>query len=432
MRRCNRSAGNQKIIDNLKHTFEESLGHKNLPEINVDTLRENLPTFLGYLSNIEGLDTKKKSLISLFILLKNLNKWEAFRRGEEMDLSQYMSDDLQQEVAPYLSDRKRLDIFKELPPDIEQKWIDALNKKSEAILIGESRGIIETLGEIERNYRDLQDPDNFSEDEKVLFDVIKQFGSRAVGKSLAQRFRDKSYEDEITKSLALDKVEDETKTLPVWQKVARILGAVDKFTDAVAKADLLVKVGELEQLLTPSGEIVNIFQKIGEEMSTASGVIPVNEDIEHLESILHKNQKDLSPDEVLVAQKYLDGVKEKVIQLNQIMDNLAKEFMVLHEASTKTEEMSERIKSRLQEFRKLFIANDSDRLITLKSTMTGDLTDVINHIRQCLACQTKEVNNDMNLTFGDRNRFIKRNGGGISYANICRCKRHTAETNKYC
>ncbi|HPU95039.1 MAG TPA: hypothetical protein PK398_02580, partial [Candidatus Gracilibacteria bacterium] len=132
---------------------------------------------------------------------------------------------------------------------------------------------------------------------------------------------------------------------------------------------------------------------------------PINEDVDHLESILHKRKEELSETEFGIAQAYIEAVKVKVLDMYSLRDRLVKEFTVLDESAKQTSEISDSLKSRFQEFRKLFMIESSERQVTLKSTMTGDLEDVIPHIRQCLGCQSKECNNDTNLTFGDRNRF---------------------------
>lgn len=394
--------------------FEEGLGLQNLPEISPEIFEQLVP-YLTYLSNIHDPDNKKRAILSLFILLRILNKGESFKRGETIEVEQYLTEGpIKELVLKYLKERQELDLFEHgakqdstlaVPKALEPKFMKALTEKHEAILVGESRGILDTLTQIETGYRDLEDPDNFNEEEKVLLAVVGKFGSRQVGKALSERYKNPSYEDDVTKALPLAKLENEKSTLPRWQKIARILGSLLKFNKAVEEAKLKDQISFLEKALLPSTEIVEIFRQIGEEMSTESGVMPINEDVEHLESILHKKREELSPENFTKAQQYIDNVKQAVLKLNNSRDTLGKEFIALVDAAGKTEEISNQFKSRLDGFKKLFMVEESDRQIKLRSTMTGDLADVIPHIRQCLGCQTRECNNDTNLTFGDRNRY---------------------------
>lgn len=398
------------LQSSIKTTFESGLGLKNLPELTSEAINELTPSLI-YLSNIEKPDEKKKAILSLFILLKILDKWDDFKAGKSVEVNEYLSDSVKEEVTEYLANRAELDIFKEaLPKETEEQWIATLEGKAENMIIGETTSVADTLGDVERQNEHLLDEDNFSNDEKIIFNLVKEHGQKAVAAALVEKFKNRTFENEITKKLPIPQASDGapanlTKLLPVWQKITRILGSLLEFTEAVKAANIAPQLKELEKALTPSINVVAIFQKLGEEMTAESGVLPITDDVEHLESLLHKNKESLTTEEFEEADAYIIRVKTLVIELNKVKDELAKKFVALHEASTKTTEIGEIFRARLSEFKKIFLLEPSERRVTLKSSMTGDLTDVIPQIRQCLGCMTKECNNDTNLTFGDRNRF---------------------------
>ncbi len=398
------------LQSSIKTTFESGLGLKNLPELTSEAINELTPSLI-YLSNIEKPDEKKKAILSLFILLKILGKWDDFKAGKSVEVNEYLSDSVKEEITEYLANRAELDIFKEaLPKETEEQWITTLEGKAENMIIGETTSVADTLGDVERQSAHLLDEDNFSNNEKAIFSLVKEYGPKNVAMTLVEKFRNPALENEIIQKLPIPASTDGaapnlSKLLPAWQKLVTVFGSLTEFTESVKTANIAPQLEELQKALTPSANVVAIFQKLGEEMTAESGVLPITDDVEHLESLLHKNKESLTTEEFEEADAYIIRVKTLVIELNKVKDELAKKFVALHEASTKTTEIGEIFKSRLSEFKKIFLLEPSERRITLKSSMTGDLTDVIPHIRQCLGCMSKECNNDTNLTFGDRNRF---------------------------
>ncbi len=390
----------RKKLDNLlAETFESELGIHNLPPMTQEIMDHIMP-HIAYLSNISESTPFKRDILSLFVLLNTTGKWDAFKRGEVLDLSPYFSGENLRALEAYLNNRTAHDIFAGVDPTFFGK----LSEKTEAVMVGESGGIADTIGGIERHLGDLSDSDNFTTMEQKLLGILKKFGSKMVGKSLSERFRNPTYTDEVM--VELGTLENEKDVLPTIQKITRILGSLLKFQESIGALDLTEKLQNLENSIKPSNAVIMAFQKIDVDMKSESGAKPIGDDIEHLESLLNKHREKLSDDEFTLANEYLAKVKQATMDLYVMKDTLTKEFMALQEASTKTKEMGERFKSRLEEFRKLLVVDASDKVITLRSTMTGNIEDVIGHIRQCLGCLTKEVNNDTNLTFGDRNRFL--------------------------
>ena len=406
----------QEVRDIVRKSVERALGLR-LPDVTAEQIDALVP-YLTYQGHIAHPDRRKKGLIGFFAALKVSGTWDQFKRGEDADVTPYLTDDLQHSAASYLKERQKLDVFSQkheagsplhIPEESSSKWFRALASPSEAVLVGEARGVLDSMHRVDALTDDLLDPDNFQEgEERDLWQLVSEFGAKKVGASLAKRFRDAAYRDDVIDSGSfshLSHVAPEKEHLPVWQKLAKSFGQIAGFAEQTKQAELHAKIAHVDSMLVPSEEIIAIFKKIGEEMTSESGVIPLTEDVEYLESLLHKKEKELSPEEFGAAQSYLQTIKEQITELYRSRDELQKAFENVVRASAQTGGTSERFAARLTAFGAVF-QKAATRDIAYKSTMTGDIADAIQHIRQCLGCKTSEINNDTNLTFGDRNRFL--------------------------
>lgn len=409
----------QEIKKTINTLVENRLGIK-ASKIGVEEFKFIFP-HLTYLAHIHEPDKAKKDIIGLFAALHLAGQWDKFKQGETAEIDVYLTDDLRARVGPYLEQRAKLDIFSQerasdsplsVPKEIFARWFRELVAPSEAILTGEARGVLDSIHSIDAMTGDLVDPDNFQEgEEREVWNLVQEFGAREVGKALASRFKQGSaaqgpaLESEAFRRLLENVDGDDKKRLPVWQKLAKCFGQMASFVEQAKKADFHNRVADIDSRLAPDKQIIKIFEKIGEEMSSDSGVQPLTEDVEHFESLLRKKQAELSPEEFTQAQNYLQSIKERITELYRVRDELKAAFDTLVRASAQTGEISERLTSRLANFRAVF-EKATERAIAYQSAMTGNIADVIQHIRQCLGCQTNECNNDTNLTFGDRNRFL--------------------------
>ena len=66
----------------------------------------------------------------------------------------------------------------------------------------------------------------------------------------------------MTYQLTLGPIDNEKETLPTLQKVARIFGSLLKFQETIEAADIGGHVRRLENALTPSSQVIAVFQKI--------------------------------------------------------------------------------------------------------------------------------------------------------------------------
>ena len=89
-----------------------------------------------------------------------MNKWTDFRAGKdvEKDIEPYLGDKIKEIVLRYLKRRTELDIFEtgkdeadlSIPESQTRKVVRNSGSKIEAVLIGESRGIVDVMSEINR------------------------------------------------------------------------------------------------------------------------------------------------------------------------------------------------------------------------------------------------------------------------------------------
>lgn len=340
----------------LEECFERTLGLKNLPEFN-EKMTTSLMVHLLYLTNIANKDEQKQNLIVFFLLMHLTGQWDKFKAGEAVEYKQYVTDEIANHMERYLNERETLDVFIGATEGLEEKWFKALAEDSEAQHNGDSRGVIDTISMLQNAYsQSLLDEDAFADIE-----------------------------------------DDEQKK--------KVRGEIDYFGKKLEEMDLGREVEELETLLIPSQDVLKIFEKVGEKMSTDSGVKPLNEDISYLRGLLLKYTDKTSEDERKIIHEYLDKIDLKIKGIYRKMDELKKSLVATSNNVGRLTNSDSSIKKRIVEYEKLFETSKDTQEI-LKSTMTGDIESVIPEIRQCLGCTSTECNNDTNLTFGDRNRFL--------------------------
>lgn len=400
----------------LRASVEKVFGLR-IPDVSPEQVDAILP-LVTYSTHIAGKNEDKVALLGLFAALRLSGQWDAFKRGEPVDIDKYLTDELRAKVKTYQEKRGELDIFFQsddsplhISAEVMPKWFKKLAEPSETVLTGESRGVLDSIHAIDAMAKDILDPDNFQEgQEQLIWQLVQEFGVKKVGGALAKRFKEGGFTDEVITSdvgvrLFGQAQGNEKQRLPVWQKLTKCFGQIVGFAEKIQQAGLHERISSVDALLIPSKEIIDIFHKIGEEMSTESGVQSLTEDVEYLESLLLKNQQNVTPEELGRAQQYLSSVKKEITALYHMRDELKVAFETMARAAGQTTEISSRLSERIKGFQSVFEKTTSDS-VTYIATMTGDLVDVIPNIRQCLGCKTSECNNDTNLTFGDRNRFL--------------------------
>ncbi|MCX6733344.1 MAG: hypothetical protein NTX63_00855 [Candidatus Peregrinibacteria bacterium] len=334
----------------LIKVFKNRFGLQNLPEINQETVKNIMP-LLTYLRNIhknnksgEGeneTDTKNERIIIFFILLKILNKWNDFRSGKTIDVDEYLSPDMKKTIQEYLEERKKNDTFRThfssmVDAEHSEAFFEQLTGKSEAKFEGKGPNISDILSNIELNYRDLGDPDNFHP--RVLR-IIQRFG--------AQEVRDK------TIGWTIEQNED---------------------TDELSRSIM---------------ELHNSKAASPSEISVYAAILAF---VEYCKTLNIPAQLDS---------------RQNTEKLRTLRIEISAQFKKLQEVlKQRPSFMYSLFRDALKSLAQVINAKEYGGPVHVRSTMTSDINDVANHIRQCLTCKTDGENNDTNLSFGDRNKLL--------------------------
>lgn len=167
-------------------------------------------------------------------------------------------------------------------------------------------------------------------------------------------------------------------------------------------------------------KVLAIMQKFGAEEVrdiTIGWTIEQNQNTDELSrSITALNtSKVASPTEIMVSAAIIAFVQYcKTLNTQQRTEILRKLRL---EVSQKFKQLQETLikvplpiralfTDAIKSLEKAINTKEYDGPVHIRSTMTSDINDVANHIRQCLTCRANGENNDTNLSFGDRNKFL--------------------------
>jgi hypothetical protein len=159
---------------------------------------------------------------------------------------------------------------------------------------------------------------------------------------------------------------------------------------------------ELQARLIPNGQIIDIFNKLGEEFHQESGALALSKDLSYLENIIIKDENKITIEEKEIVKNYIESIREKMKDMENVFDHVKQYFEKIKKSSHV--DNNPVLKSRIAEIEKVIYSQDTSSVIT--SQMTKDLNLIIENMRQCLGCMRKEANNDTNLAFGDYNKFF--------------------------
>lgn len=405
-----------RLLEVARDGFKNRFGLLKVPE---NFTKENLRSIqntIRYMGNISERTPERESLISLYLGLELNNKWSDFRGGKKIDINEYLSEKQLQLVTPLLEEKQK---SYQLLSDISGIEMDRMPKLQEILqedvfnnLIGDIQTIDVKLGNIKRNMDELVDPDIYqTQKEKDILDIFST-QSKNVNVVLS-----KIYAISSGKNLELSEEEATVK-----QKIESIFGInnwtpdkVKKIQDEIQPIGLVVNmvskmeeerveesITDLQNRLVPNSEIIEIFNKLGEEFHQESGALALSKDLSYLENIIIKDENKITAEEKEIVKEYIDSIHEKMKDLETVLDRVKQYFEKIKKSSHL--ENNSVLKSRIIEIEKVIYSQDTSSVIT--SQITKDLNLIIENMRQCLGCMRKEVNNDTNLSFGDYNKFF--------------------------
>lgn len=404
----------ESLITNIRLKFKERFGIVNVPaELNNENFR-SVHNLIRYTGNINDRDASKESLISLYLGLQLNGDWEKFRRGEKIEISDYLTPEKASVIREHLAGKEKNSLVPEMV-NIKPEELAPFQEKLQAEVTNSMIGNLETidskLGNAKRGIEHLLDPDLYDDqrDKKLIPIIIRE--DKLVGAVLAKTFQSLKNGD--------IKLSDQEKQLQTSLASALGIanwteGAVKEAQDRVQSLSLISKVlnrmkdaqvdeniAELNNRIEPSEEIIKIFNKLDLGFKPSSGAIAISQDLETLASLIVKEGGKLSAEEKESAKKYLDSISEKKAELEGIMRTV-KEYFEKIQGAAKPNNI--KLKDRLQEIKEIIYSSGGEKMIV--SEMTKDINLIVENMRQCLGCLRKEINNDTNLAFGDYNKFF--------------------------
>ena len=405
-----------RILNEIKRSFKTRFGLEKIPaQFDGESVR-SIQNNIRYLGNINDRDQKKEAIVTFFLGL-NLNKeWTKFRQGQPIDAGSYLSKEKLEIIQPILEERNKMNKVlsdnlgigeKDIPTFQEILQEDSLNN-----MVGNIQTIDQKLGNIKRNIDELTDPDTYPEKSDKEIVALLMVNGKSVGAALSKTFAESSgknisltpAEAEIKNDLArifdIDKWSPE-KVKSIQDKI-QPFGLISNMIQKMESENIDGKISELQKRLEPPENIINIFNRLGENFKPESGALAISQDITYLESLIVKDDSKLSLEEKQTTELYLNSIKEKMSELEALYDK-TKEYFDKIKKSSHTG-ANEILKNRLNEIESIIYAKGDSSIIT--SRMTSDLNLVIENMRQCLGCLRKEANNDTNLAFGDYNKFF--------------------------
>ena len=398
-----------------------------------------------YLSNIANPSVQKKNLIGYYLALQLSKRedgstmWDAFRRGEKCDPSDYLTPEAARTVADQIlhsgeANPLTMENTKIVSEERLREFEGALQEETSEIRVGSVSTIDVRLQNLKGNIEELADPDLYDDAmDKAKVAIISQYSPKMIGKvatalwqkeakgrELAFNETETALADELIKLLVDAKLEVTPENIQKYlQQGFKELGPVAKTLSLIRESDVTKKVAELQDMLVPQGEVAAIFGELGEQFRPESGVLALNADLEFLDSIVSKGKKKgaFSGDPVEqmrkfgVVKEYLDGIEQRMAELDGIYSVIAKSFESIR-VPNEGEGSNRAVVEKMQEIRRIISGGEMDNSVII-STCSINMNMIIENMRACLSCKTKGINNDTDLTFGESYKFYVYSQNGV-------------------
>ena len=416
------------LITSIQQTFEKRFGLLKIPENLTEEHIRTLQNCVRYIGNIHGRDQNKETLVSLYLGLTLNGKWEDFRSGTEINLAEYFSGESLKISKPILEKRRELN---KIPSEIiglsferTLEFQKSMQEETISNMVGNVQTIDVKLGNAKRNLEDLTDPDIYPDpaDREVLALVGNE--GKIVGTTLSKIYAETAgkkvgfSDSELVVRKNLERIYQIDRWTPAKVKEVQDKVQVPNLICSVLRKldeeEVDVSIGKLQVALTPSKEIIEIFNSFGEEFTVNSGALALSQDVSYLENIIVKNEKKLSAEHKVMLDNYLGAVRSQMSALESVYVRVKEYFEKIKKGAHVIK--NETLKNRLSEIEKVLY--QSDGAVSVTTRVTTNLNLIIENMRKCLGCLRKEENNDTNLTFGDCNKFYVMSQGEREKGNI--------------
>ena len=430
----------EKLFGEISGLFTEKFGilPEAIPrELDKEGMR-SVENMVLYLSNISDPDADKKGLIGFYLSLQLAKRddgttmWDAFRRGENCDPFDYLAPEVAQNVADRIWHSGEMS-----PLTMENTGIGSeerlrefrgvLQDETSEIRVGSVSTIDVRLQDLKGNIEELADPDLYdSAMDKAKAVIISQYSPKMIGKVATALWlreakgKETTFDEteealagELTRLLTDADLEVTPENIQKYlQQGFKELGPVAKTLALIREKDVTRKVAELQDMLVPQGEVAAIFGELGEQFRPESGVLALNADLEFLDSVVSKGEKNgaFSGDaaeqarKLSVVREYLDGIEQRMAELDAIYSEIVKSFESIREPK-EGEGGNRAVAEKMKEIRRIIDGRGEGQNPVIVSNCSTSMNMVIENMRACLSCKTKGINNDTDLTFGESHKF---------------------------
>ncbi len=412
----------EKLINDIKQLFTTRFEIIKTPEKFTPENIRSIKNISMFLSNLNEPTPEKEAILGFYLSLTINNLWDDFRNGKEINPSDYISENKNEIIRPFLQKRQELisAVIKDTGVEAADlpEFIQLLQSETKSVKIGDVETVDIKLNNIINNLDELQDLDLYPDSlDKQRIELLQTWGNKEVGSTVAKLYQQLS---NPAKNISLS--ENETK---IKQKITEICqeNSLDinnpqiikeNFQDGIKQFSTLANMSlsieklnvqeEIETLrkdLEPSPEIISIFTRLGEDFKVSSGAVALSQDLDYLDNLVVKKEELINPEERTVISDYISTIKNQVLKLEEIYSEVKNKFENLKQGNSSSQNVL--LNQKLKEIETIINNQSTQQIIT--STATNNLNTITENIRACLSCTNKGCNNDTDLTFGDINKF---------------------------
>ena len=410
-----------KLLKEIRSVFQERFGIIKIPEGFTGENSRSFTNITMYLANLHGRNPEKDNVLGFYLALQINNRWDDFRKGVEINPAEYLTSEKSKTIKTFLSNRQRLNPLTSETLGITQdelpEFYRLLQQESQSITVGNVKTIDVKLNNVIINLRSLEDLDLYPEPlDKQRMKLLIDFGNKKVGSVVARMYQQlsdskKSFqftEDElkiknqieaiiVENNLQLNSETMKTQFQDGIKPLATVVNLISLTQDTQAEQE----ISSLRQLLHPKPEIIDVFNRLGENFKSGSGALALSQDLSYLDNLIVKREDELKPGEKIILTEYIGSIRQQMIKLQTIYDQVKNKFTAMEQGYTNTN--NDQLKDKLGQISQIINTQATQQTIT--STVTNDLNVIIENIRECLSCVREGSNNDTDLTFGDTNKF---------------------------
>lgn len=403
------------LVTAMTEKFKTRFGITKIPEQFTAEHVRSLTNNTMYLANMSSRTETKEQWLGLYLALQLNGKWDAYRRGETIDPAEYLTPDKAKAVTELMQQRQqlspltaeRLRISAEQLPEFQT----LLQVDTPTIALGDVETIDVRLGNVITNLRTLEDLDLYPDPlDKQRMAVLLEYGNKRVGSVAAKLYRgielgdgEVEIRDKMQAVLAKQSLPFTPETIKAyWQEGLKALAVVVNTVRLIEDTNAVEEIDSLRTILQPSAEVIAIFNRLGEEFKVTSGALALTQDLDYLDNIIVKRSDELSEAEVKILQTYVKQIRDQVIKLQTVYDQIKVKFGNMRQAQSSTP--NELLRTKLGQIDTIMQAESAQQTVT--TTLTHDWNAIVENIRECLSCTKQGCNNDTDLTFGDGNKFF--------------------------